>query len=112
MLEGFVSTNGLRMVAKASTPPAASPAAAIHIACSNPAEKSVTLEYEALVIPAATGNTATAINCAVLATSLFTAEATPACSAGAAASTVAVSGATVALRPSAKTVTAGRMSAT
>ena len=62
-------------------------------------------------MPASPGNTATANRPAVRATSLFTAEATPTWCAGAAASTVAVSGATVIDSPTAKTRTAGRTSA-
>src|SRR5260370_42619115 len=112
MSGAFVSTNGFRMVANASAPPTASPAAAIHIACWNPVEKSATLEYEALVMPAATGRTANAISCAVLATPLFTADDTPAYPAGLAARTVAVRGATVADARSAMTLTPGRQLAT
>ena len=59
-------------------------------------------------MPATAGRTATAIRPAARATSLFTAEATPACSAGAAPSAVAVSGATVIARPSPNTSAAGR----
>src|SRR6266511_1627358 len=61
-------------------------------------------------MPAATGRVATASSPAARATALLTAEATPACSALAAASTVAVSGATVSDRPRANTSTPGRTS--
>ena len=50
---------------------------------------------------------ATARSPAARATTLFTAEATPACSAGAAPMAVAVSGATVMASPAPKTRTAG-----
>ena len=58
-------------------------------------------------MPASAGSTATAISPAARATSLLTAEATPACSAGAAARAVAVSGATMIATPSPNTTTAG-----
>ena len=60
--------------------------------------------------PAAAGSTATAMRPAALETSLLTAEAIPAFSAGAAASTVAVSGATLMARPKPNTSTAGKTS--
>src|SRR5579884_1041310 len=63
-------------------------------------------------MPVATGSTATATRPAARATSLLTAEAMPLCSAGTAASTVEVSGATVMARPSPRTATAGRTSVT
>jgi hypothetical protein len=66
--------------------------------------------YAASVMPAAAGRTATAMRAAPRATSLLTADATPACRAGTAARTVAVSGATVTARPSPSTVTAGSTS--
>ena len=59
------------------------------------------------MMPAAAGSTATAISPAVLATSLLTADAIPACSAGAAARTVEVSGATVTAAPRPNTRTPG-----
>ena len=62
--------------------------------------------------PAAAGSTDTAIRPAARATSLLTAEAMPACSSGAAASAVAVSGATVTVRPKPNTTTAGNTSLT
>ena len=54
-------------------------------------------------MPDSAGNTATANSAAVRATSLFTADATPTSLGGAAAITVAVSGATVVAMPSPKT---------
>src|SRR5215216_5455728 len=94
------SGSGLRMVSHDSSPPAAQRAAAMVIAVWNPAAKRAGSRASAPEMPAATGRTATASSPAVRATSLLTAEAIPACSAGAAASTVEVSGATVRLRPS------------
>jgi hypothetical protein len=61
-------------------------------------------------MPASAGSTATAIRPAARATSLLTAEATPAWSAGAADSAVAVSGATMIDTPSPNTRTAGSTS--
>ncbi len=58
-------------------------------------------------MPASAGSTATAIRPAARATSLLTAEATPACSGGAAASAVEVSGATMMATPKPKTTAAG-----
>src|SRR6266542_2609352 len=82
---------GLRIVRNASTPPAATSAAEIQAAIRKP--------------PANTpGSSASAP-----ATVLLTAEAIPACSSLAAASTVEVSGATVSDRPRANTSTAGRV---
>ena len=60
--------------------------------------------------PAAAGSTATAMREAARATSLLTADAIPACSAGTAASTVEVSGATLMARPRPNTTTAGSTS--
>ena len=62
------------------------------------------------MIPPAAGSSATAISAAARATSLLTADAMPACSAGTAASTVEVSGATVTARPKPNTSTAGSTS--
>ena len=58
-------------------------------------------------MPASAGSTATAMRLAVRATSLLTADAMPECSAGAADSAVAVSGATLVASPSPSTSTAG-----
>ena len=64
--------------------------------------------YAVAVMPDRAGNTATANSAAVRATSLFTADATPTSLEGAAAMTVAVSGATVVAMPSPKTRMPGR----
>ena len=61
-------------------------------------------------MPAATGSTATAMSPATRATSLFTAEAIPECSAGTADSAVEVSGATLMASPKPNTSTAGSTS--
>ena len=58
-------------------------------------------------MPASAGSIATAIRLAARATSLLTAEATPAWSAGAAASAVAVSGATMIATPKPNTTAPG-----
>src|ERR1700691_1301873 len=63
-------------------------------------------------MPAIAGSTATAIRPAALATSLLTAEATPACSAGADDMAVAVSGATLIATPKPNTTTAGSTATT
>src|SRR5215216_6523748 len=104
------SGSGLRMASHDSRPPAAQRAAAMVMAVRNPAAKRAGSRASAPEMPAATGSTATASSPAVRATSLLTAEAIPACSAGAAASTVEVSGATVRTSPSPYTSDAGRMS--
>ena len=62
------------------------------------------------VSPAIGGTTATASSPALRATALLTPDAAPACSVGAAASTVEVSGATSVVIPSPKTTTAGSTS--
>ncbi|MFD0576357.1 hypothetical protein [Dactylosporangium darangshiense] len=72
-----------------------------------PAESRSGESYAAVVIPAAAGRTATAMRPAARATSLFTAEAMPACVAGAELSAVDVSGATVTHSPRPSTTTAG-----
>ena len=59
-------------------------------------------------MPASAGSAATAMRPAARATALFTADATPTFSMGAAASTVAVSGATVSDSPKENTTMAGR----
>ena len=69
------------------------------MAVRNPSAKRAGSRASAPEMPAATGRTATASSPAVRATSLLTAEAIPAWSAGAAASTVEVSGATVRTSP-------------
>ena len=58
-------------------------------------------------MPLTAGSTATAISPPIRATSLFTAEARPACWDGAEARAVAVRGATVMARPRPNTTTAG-----
>src|SRR6266516_2098192 len=99
---------GLRMVAQASRPPAATRLAASHIAMRKPEAKVPGSSAAAPEIPAAAGRVATATRPALRATSLLTAEATPACSSETAASTVEVSGAIVSDIPSANTSTPGK----
>ena len=60
-------------------------------------------------MPVTSGKVATAMRPAARATSLLIADAIPACLGPAAASTVAVSGATVIERPRPKTMTAGKI---
>src|SRR5215475_2683595 len=107
---GRAAPRGLRIVSAARTPPATQRPAEMNEAIRNPAENVSGCRYEDPVRPAAAGSTATAIKLAALATSLLIAEAAPAFSAGAAARTVDVSGATLMARPMPKTRTAGRTS--
>ena len=88
-------------------PPAAAATAEIVMAVWKPWVSAAGCRYASPVRPARAGSTATAIRLADLATSLLTADAMPACSAGAADSAVAVSGATLVARPRPSTRTAG-----
>ena len=73
-----------------------------------PAASATGSRYASPVIPARKGSTATASRPAVRATTLLTADATPACSDGAAPMAVEVSGATVMARPAPNTTMAGQ----
>src|SRR4051794_34758516 len=84
---------------KAIKPPSTAAIAQISSAICQPAVNAAGSAYFSPVMPAAAGSTATASSDPVLATALFTPEATPACRSGAAASTVAVTGATAITRP-------------
>src|SRR3954468_4571117 len=95
------------MVSAATTDARTNAAAAMSTASGKPSLTAPEPPNVTPLIPAKAGNTATAINPPVRATSLLTAEATPECSAGAAASTVAVSGATITATPRPKTTIAG-----
>ena len=87
-------------------------AAEMSVAVLKPAENWSRCRYAAPVRPATGGRIATASSPPARDTSLLTAEAMPTLLAGAAASTVAVSGATLMARPNPKTTTAGRTSVT
>src|SRR6266542_3279230 len=84
-------------------------AAEIQAAIRKPPANTPGSSASAPAMPATTGRVATASSPAARATVLLTAEAIPACSSLAAASTVEVSGATVSDRPRANTSTAGRV---
>jgi hypothetical protein len=100
------------MVTAASSPAAAHSAAAMSTAVWNPAASACGCRYAVPVMPDSAGSTATASRPPSRATSLLTADAMPACSAGAELMAVAVSGATVIASPSPKTVAAGSTSMT
>src|SRR3954447_15605008 len=95
------------MVSQASTPPATATHAVMIMAVWNAEVSACGFVYASLDRPAARGSTATAISDAVRATALLMPDATPAWLAGAAASTVAVTGATTNTSPIPNTTTAG-----
>ena len=90
------------------TPPAAAAKPEMSMAVRNPVANAVAPSALAPVRPDSNGNTATASSPPARATTLLTAEAMPACSAGAAPIAVAVSGATTMARPMPKSMIAGK----
>ena len=100
------------MVSHETTPPAASSTAQIMMAMRYAASKATGSAYSAPCSPTTTGSAATASSAPARATALLTPLAMPACSSGAAASTVAVSGATISESPSPNTIAPGRTSRT
>ena len=98
------------IVAAASSPAPAHRPAAMNAAVPNPAENRCGSRYALPTMPTTGGRTATATRFATRPTSLLTADATPACSAGTAVIAAVVNGATVHATPRANTTAAGSIS--
>ena len=109
LLRFGASTLG-RMVNQETTPPITRMAAQIIIAIRKASSKVAGSAYSSPCSPTTTGSAATASREPARATALLTPLAMPACSSGAAASTVAVSGAIISESPSPNTIAPGRTS--
>ena len=106
----IASSTWLRIVSQDTTPPATSSTAQISMAVPYAASNTAGSAYSSPPRPTATGSAATASSVPERATALLTPLAMPACSSGAAARTVAVSGATISDRPRPKSVAPGSTS--
>ena len=107
----LLSTLG-RIVNHDTTPPITRITAQIIIAIRKASSKVAGSAYSSPCSPTTTGRAATASREPARATALLTPLAMPACSSGAAASTVAVSGAIINESPSPNTIAPGRTSVT
>src|SRR5215467_1336743 len=107
---GAARSASSRIVKNDSTAPQATSAALARIAIRKPCRNTSGCDWASPVRPASGGIAATNSSDAARATALLTPLATPACRTSAVASTVAVSGATTADKPSANTTTAGSTS--